>query len=439
MAPQERLRLDEIELRVCEIASEQLGIARHKISPTDRIVEDLNCDSLDLVELFLEVEEELNVTLPETPCDSVYKAVFTRREFRLADLAELAYLQQGTGTPDRSSWQWRSDRRNSGRTPDPVPSVRFSQLDGRWEPRRKEGKPLWEPLEMEVGRVPQYRRNSDGMRCLLIPSASVEIGSDFGDAPADEEPRHVVEIDAFLIDAEPVSATAYCRFLNSIGEVDPHVLADWFVLGPDDDRSEHMPIECVGTEWRPRPGTHFWPMILVSWYGANAYSLWANDRSWSSYRCDADAESESRLPTEAQWEYAARGPRSQAYPWGDEPPSQTRACYGQHRRSAKYRVDTLPMENVNAALGMSPFGLHHMAGNVWQWCRDWYDPTFYAKPEATRRNAVNQGRARARSERGGSWVGPAELCRSSFRRGRPPSARGRCLGFRCIGTPKIAR
>jgi len=106
--------------------------------------------------------------------------------------------------------------------------------------------------------------------------------------------------------------------------------------------------------------------------------------------------------------------------------------YGRHRRGDTYRADTMPMAAVDDRLGMSPFGLHHVAGNVWQWCRDWYDRDFYRTPEATGLNAVNAVETGVRSERGGSWVGPAELCRSSYRRGRPPAARGRCLGFRCV-------
>jgi formylglycine-generating enzyme required for sulfatase activity len=282
--------------------------------------------------------------------------------------------------------------------------------------------------------MPQYRRRSDGMRCLLIPAASVEIGSDSPAAHHDERPKHVVEMDSFLIDAEPVSTTAYCRFLNSVGDVAPNILADWFVLDPEDDRNEHVLVHQVGSEWRPVPGAERWPMILVSWYGANAYSLWANGRDWQGYRADQGAEPESFLPTEAQWEYAARGARYQAFPWGDESPAPDRLRYGQHRKGATYRPDTLPMADVNDLLGMSPFGLHHMAGNVWQWCRDWFDQTFYRRPEARRGNPVNVTPGKVRSERGGSWIGPADLCRSSFRRGRPPAARGRCLGFRCINS-----
>jgi formylglycine-generating enzyme len=226
------------------------------------------------------------------------------------------------------------------------------------------------------------------MRCVLIPSAQVEIGCDLPDALADERPKHVVEMSAFLIDAEPVSTTAYSRFLNSVGNVANDVLADWFVLDPEDDRNVHVLVRYGESGWRPVPGSERWPMILVSWFGANAYSLWANGRDWTKYRGDSGAEPSSFLPSEAQWEYAARGARFQTYPWGDDPPSLQRMRYGQHRRRAAYRADTLPMANVNAALGISPFGLHNMAGNVWQWCSDWYDEAYYTRSEATQAHPI---------------------------------------------------
>src|SRR6516165_9959580 len=153
MTGAERLRLDEVERRVCDIASEQLGIPRHRISPSDRIIEDLNCDSLDLVELLMEVEEAFGITLPEDSANPVYKTVYTRQPFRLSDLAELAYLQQGTGTADRKGW------RQARYSATPSSSRAFSQLDGRWEISASQKRGLFEPLETREP-VAQYRRRS---------------------------------------------------------------------------------------------------------------------------------------------------------------------------------------------------------------------------------------------------------------------------------------
>lgn len=424
-----RFSLAEIEKEVCDITSVELRIPRHKILPTHSLVEDLGCDSLELVELFMTIEENFGFTFPNNAPNPVYKTIFTRQPFRLSDLAELVYVQQGTGTPERTSW-W-----NPASKTQKASSMPFTQLDGRWQRDAKISSSLFEPLK-DATPFPQYRRRSDGMRCILIPKASVEIGCDGPDSLLDEHPKHVVELDSFLIDAEPVSTTAYCRFLNSLIYVSPEFLEDWFVLPPHDDRNEHLLVAHNDDSWRPLPKTERWPMILVSWYGANAYSLWANGKDWSLYRDDSNLLDGSFLPSEAQWEYAARGARYQPFPWGDSPPSLDRMRYAQHRRSAKYRADTLPMADVTDSLGLSPFGLHHMAGNVWQWCRDWYDSSFYQRAEATKPNPVNRIPTRIRSERGGSWIGPAELCHSSYRRGRPPAARGRCLGFRCISSVK---
>jgi acyl carrier protein len=87
MTTDRRLTLDEVEKRVCDIAAVQLGIRRDRISPKDGLFDDLGCESLDTVELFMELEEVFEVTLPENPAEPVSKAVFTRQPFRLSDLA----------------------------------------------------------------------------------------------------------------------------------------------------------------------------------------------------------------------------------------------------------------------------------------------------------------------------------------------------------------
>ncbi|QDT44107.1 Serine/threonine-protein kinase pkn1 [Gimesia alba] len=424
------LSRSEIEIRVCDITSEVLGMPRAEISSDSRLLEDLMCDSLDTVELMMELEEHFNIVLPSETSDPVHKSIFTRQPFRISDLAELVYVYLKLNLP-RSSQQFRQPQTNAHS----AKLIPFSQLDGIWKKSGRFESGLFEKLETKKS-VKQYRRQTDGMRCLQLPAAEVEIGSDLTEAVADERPLHLVELDSFLIDAEPVSTTAYCRFLNSVGEVPDQFLTDWFILNADDDRDIHMLIHRNQSEWRPLPGCETWPMILVSWYGANAYSLWANDRLWTSYLDNSNESPGSYLPTEAQWEYAARGSESCLFPWGEAKPVPARLRAGLHRQKVNYRAQTLPLAPVNMQLGMSPFGLHHMAGNVWQWCRDWYDADFYQTLEATQQNPLNRTTTLVRSERGGSWVGPASLCRSSYRRGRPPIARGRCLGFRCISSVK---
>lgn len=416
--------LVQIQEKICDIAADQLAIPRSKVLATSRLIEDLHCDSLALVELLMEIEDELDVRIPDYhEANAVCKSVFTRPQGRISDLAEVVYLQAGVKKPDRS---WSSKKRQIKSDP---PEIPFCQLDSKWE--RLPDECLFDPLE-DGSATRRFRRRSDGMRCVLILSAEVEIGTDRLEFEPDARPSHRVFLDSFVIDAEPVSTTAYCRFLNSIGSVAESVLLDWFVLTADDRRGEHHLIERSQQGWVPRTGCEKWPMILVSWYGANAYSLWANGHDWRFYRGDGDTEKHSFLPSEAQWEYAARGSEFQLYPWGNEPADDSRMVFGRHSSHEQYAVSSLPLATVNSVSGMSPFGLHHMAGNVWQWCRDWYDKDFYSSSEASERNSVNRSATGIRSERGGSWVGPAELCRSSYRRGRAPHARGRCLGFRCL-------
>lgn len=154
-------------------------------------------------------------------------------------------------------------------------------------------------------------------------------------------------------------------------------------LGARRRRAKHVPIENHGTLWHPMRGTE-------------------------------------------QWEYAVRGATRQRFPWGDEDPRPERARVSCHHWRTTYNLNELPLAEVNEQLGLSPFGLRHTAGNVWQWCRDSYDPQFYSMEAAVRENPVCRSPTEVRSDRGGSWIGPPDLARSSYRRGRPPLARGRC-------------
>ena len=423
------LSLEETESRVCDIAAKQLGLRRTAVHPGLRLIQDLHCDSLDLVDLLMSIEDALDVSLPDDAADPAYKAVFTRDPFRLRDLAELAYLRHGTGPVEQT--RSRKHVAATGSATSGSHLTAFTQLGGRLE-CDAEPASLFEPLAPANGSAVTFRRRTDGMICVALPGGDVVLGDDDDStAGGDARPTHRARLDPFLIDREPVSTTAYCRFLNSIGRVEPSVHETWFMLPDTDLRRRPHEVVRFGADgtWRPAPGTEHKPMVLVSWYGACAYALWANGRDWRRF----DTEDGEFLPSEAQWEYAARGAEPRRFPWGDDEPDAHRMRYARHTRGQTYAPHTLPMADVNDRLGVSPFGLHHMAGNVWQWCRDWYAEDFYGTPEASGANPLNARPSRVRSERGGSWIGSAELCRSSYRRGRVPSAKGRCLGFRCVG------
>ncbi|MEM6468487.1 MAG: SUMF1/EgtB/PvdO family nonheme iron enzyme [Planctomycetota bacterium] len=404
------LELEQVEARLCIVTAEQIGVDLDEVKPESRMIEDLHCDSLDLIELIMETEDEFDIKIPDTPKTPVGKLIFSRQPFRVRDLAEFAFLNQGTGKPVRS-----------GRRKKPIESTvatesGFSQLGGRLISDDSQVIALYEKLDV-AGEFPMVRRITDGMVCVQLPSASVAVGSDDEDAHDDEKPRHSITLSEFLMDIEPVSVTAFCRFLNSI-DLQKHDIEMLIALDPNDDREANMQFEFSEQTWKPRAGTAMQPVVMVSWHAADAYSRWANGHDWA-----ASGSERSYLPTEAQWEYASEGSFDE----------KERVCAGIHQRGETYESEFLPMPTVHQVFGQSRFGLTHMSGTIWHWCRDWYSPRFYSSEAATRLDPVAEAETGTRSERGGSWVGPIDLCRPSYRRGRNPQARGRCLGFRCVG------
>ena len=217
----------------------------------------------------------------------------------------------------------------------------------------------------------------DGM--VLIPAGEFQMGSNNG--LHNERPVHTVYVDAFYMDKYEVTNAKYAAFLNAKGK---HTEAGraWF-----DIDSRYAQIYLVGGAYRVEAGYEDHPVVEVSWYGAMAYSKWAG----------------KRLPTEAEWEKAARGGLlGKVYPWGDTIDA-TKANYG-------WTVgDTTPVGSYPA----NGYGLYDMAGNVWEWCLDEYQEGFYSN--SPRRNPIAGGHpidlllnnytnvANRRVLRGGSW------------------------------------
>ncbi len=187
-----RLELGIVEQRVCDIASEQLCIPRDEVRPSSRLIEDLRCDSLDLVELIMALEDEFLVTLPNVPTNSFGKSIFTRQPFRLSDLAEIVYIQQGSGKPERMGW-----RRT--KVPDSAYStIRFSQLSGRWQAdSSRHTQSMFEAMESENG-TRQFRRRLFAlgqwvtMELLRLSRWFSTLGSSVGVCRSGSFPRTIV-------------------------------------------------------------------------------------------------------------------------------------------------------------------------------------------------------------------------------------------------------
>ncbi len=224
---------------------------------------------------------------------------------------------------------------------------------------------------------------------VAIPAGEFTMGSQDGDA--DERPVHKVQVNAFSIDLYEVTVGQYEEFLRS-GEA--RAPLDWNRM----NQSAH----------------HKRPVSNVDWGDAAAFCKWAG----------------KRLPTEAEWEKAARGTDGRLYPWGNDPPTPRHANYGKsgsHNYEASAPVGTFED-------GKSPYGLYDMAGNVAEWVSDWYETDYYKSSPPQNPEGLSTGAFKA--IRGGAWDSSAKNLRSSDRSWDPPSFRSQYFpGFRCAKTP----
>ncbi len=189
---------------------------------------------------------------------------------------------------------------------------------------------------------------------VLIPATTFVMGARADDdlAETDEFSAHPVTLDSYYIDLTEVTVAQYARFIT---EMDGYVgkcngllcLATHF-----ETINSYLTDELEG--YIPRPGFANYPINNVTWHGADAYCRWVG----------------GRLPTEAEWEFAAGGGDGRLYPWGDAPPDDNLAVFGEIAFATLQPVDSL-------SAGVSPFGLYHMAGNVREWVQDGYDPIYY--------------------------------------------------------------
>jgi len=269
----------------------------------------------------------------------------------------------------------------------------------------------------------------DDSEMIRIPAGEFLMGSIYGDA--DEKPQRRVYLDEYWIDRYEVTNRQFERFVNATGHR-THAEKRGSSWGFDSSGDVWGPVE--GLSWRQPQGpgsradpSH--PVVHVSWSDAWAYAEWAG----------------KRLPTEAEWEKAARGTDGRKYPWGPQEPTGRLVNFADRQAKqldlswADGSVDdgfayTAPVGSFPS--GKSPYGVEDMAGNVWEWCQDVYEKDFYKR--ATERNPVMGSRhgsshgSAARVVRGGSWNYFAYYLRCANRNiGDPAYSFGAAYGFRC--------
>ncbi len=235
--------------------------------------------------------------------------------------------------------------------------------------------------------MPAVLHETNGHTLTLVP------GSSFAMGPS----RREVHLDAFYLDRTPVTNEQFKVFVDATG------------YRPEDEDAKRFL-----SHWRDGTfsrGEDRHPVVYVSWLDARAYCTWLG----------------SRLPTEAEWEKAARGTDGRKYPWGRAEPTPTHANFGR-RDGATAPVAAFPD-------GASPYGILDLAGNVWEWCEDVLDETFYESgPNHNPKNAERSDRSHY-VMRGGSWMYDAKSLRTFARIGFEAHYRFAGGGFRCARSP----
>jgi sulfatase modifying factor 1 len=252
-------------------------------------------------------------------------------------------------------------------------------------------------------------------KMVLIPAGAFIMGSpEKSDLPEDEKPSHMVYIDNFYMDIFEVTNKEFAEFLNTV-KPDEATRKSWIVLRSDlktEERKEWWPAEIVYEDgiYKPVKGFERHPVNSVSWYAADAYCRWLG----------------KRLPTEAEWEKAARGGlKGKLYPWGDAYPT-TGIIYNKVWIDNAFPVPTSPVGNYHP----NGYGLYDMAGNVAEWVNDWYDPDYYKRSPKDNPQGPSSGREKV--IRGGSWAGGAQSLRVSARGHAQPDSMPSGVGFRCV-------
>ena len=248
------------------------------------------------------------------------------------------------------------------------------------------------PCYGQLDKLRKFKKDHDIVNSVpttmaVVPAGEFWMGVDGPIGLDDERPRHKVWLDAFAMDLYEVTVSRYAAFLlGTKGRV------PW--LWETVDREVH--------------GDR--PVIGVDWADAEAYCRWIG----------------KRLPTEAEWEKAARGTDERPYPWGNEPPTVTLANFAV---GARFSYSQVLMPVGHYAKGRSPYGIYDLAGSVWEWVQDWYEASYYE--QSPEQNPAGPEQGQFKVLRGGSWSELPKYLLSYGRFKLPPGTRNSYIGFRC--------
>ena len=243
--------------------------------------------------------------------------------------------------------------------------------------------------------------SKDGAPMVEVPAGSFPMGVPAGarDGGRDEYPRHDVFVDTFVIDKFEVTNGRYLEFVKSTGHRVPQ--------NPRNPARNLWQGDSITDSLIDRP------VINVDWFDAEAYCRWAG----------------KRLPTEAEWEKAAKGTSDRRFPWGNVEPTSKHLNYNQQWIGER---TLMPVGSYEA--GKSPYGLYDMAGNVWEWVNDWYDARYYEK--SPKKNPKGPDTGTKKVIRGAGWQNESPTVRIFTRVESDPAVRNESTGFRCAsGAP----